>query len=81
MSFEPNETWAVWEPAVSGWLADIARWVHEEVPFEVAIIGGEPAPDTAPRPVTHDEIPDERGVAYLLPDEGGTLPWYPITAW
>jgi hypothetical protein len=74
-----NDAWSDWTRPLDDWFADIARSVHDAVPFALALIGEEVSGETSASELAATGVPETPGFALLVPDQRGHLAWYPRT--
>jgi len=77
--FGDSERATTWRAEVDSWLVEIGRFVFQQVPFELALVGWEvDFPRVSAERVRSRGVPSERFDGYLWND-GDVLHWYPPT--
>ncbi|MEO0559698.1 MAG: hypothetical protein AAF170_16110 [Bacteroidota bacterium] len=65
-----------WRTPLNDWLCDIARFVFEELPFQLGLVGWIDPLDITASDVSTSGVPETRYEGYLIP-EATSLTWYP----
>ena len=81
VAYPYDKSWRVWAQPLDHWFADIGRWIHQEVPFQLGLIGEEVSGFTYASELATAGIPSDRMLPLLVPNDRGELDWYPATDW
>jgi hypothetical protein len=76
-----DPSWRPWAEPLDLWFAEIARTVYRETPFRLGLIGEEVSGMFCALDLAAKGIANEPMRPLLVPDEDGSLLWYPATEW
>lgn len=82
ISYPASPRWKPWVDIVTMRFIEVAQFVHSSKPFELAVIGVEPAPMTVSvQDIKHKGVPPSRGVTILVPQAIGKLTAFRQNRW